>query len=300
MPIHGNPFILFAFYTFTHLLIQHLPVTISFRSVSGYFLFCHHTVNNYSMQPSIQALKLPALQGYLWVTEGVRLVLRNPVFSITVSLGSFMITMILMMLPTPVNVIAYLLWPALTLCILNCFRLLDTRQPATPDALISGFTHPNIRAFFILGGFYFIIALAIRSILILLDLPLPDLKIPNPDQQSQVLSEEERWQMMRFTLINLLLNIPFFMLSWFAPYLVGWRSTPPLQGPIFQFYRLRTQYTTPDHVHSVTCLALHFHGICSGCFPALPITRHHRAAVVVYADHSDNSSIFRRLLSLHS
>jgi hypothetical protein len=173
----------------------------------------------------MQARRLPARHGALWLAAGFRLLRANPPLLTALTLAYLSCVVIINMLPPPIGpVLLPILLPMLTVIIANGCKAAEHGRAVTPAVLTAGVRSqriPLIR----LGGLHLLgsltvlaISLAIEGGDLLSALPQPELD----DKETVV-----------FLLRLLVIALPVLMAFWFAPLLTGWDNVPALKSVFF-------------------------------------------------------------------
>lgn len=180
----------------------------------------------------MQALHLPAAQGWRWLTEGFRIYRKNHLM-LTFLVVSYWLLMAL------VNVIPYLGTIATTLCIpafsvslMNACRSIDRGSPLAPQLLFSGFAR-NLRSLLTLGAIYLVACVLILGASSLLDQgALMQLMLGGRKPDEDALHGGE---LVSAAQLALVLLCPVVMAYWYAPVLAGWHGFSPGKALFFSF-----------------------------------------------------------------
>jgi hypothetical protein len=172
----------------------------------------------------MQARRLPARHGALWLLAGFRLLRANPPLLTALTLGYLSCVVIINIVPLLGPLLLPILLPMLTVVVANGCRAAEHGRAVTPAVLGAGVRSqriPLIR----LGGLHLLGSLAVLAVSIgieggdlLSTLPQPSLD----DQEVLAL-------FMRLVLIAM----PVVMAFWFAPLLTGWNNVPALKSLFF-------------------------------------------------------------------
>lgn len=184
----------------------------------------------------MQALTLPAANGWQWLRDAFALYRRNPLLLTLAMLSYWFSIMALSLLPFVGMVLAPLLTPALSVAIMNVCRALDGANPnpaANGEALQRYHRQmvANGRPLLWLGAVYFVYSLAAFGLASLLDggalWNLLSTKEPLTAEEIQAGTYLPGLQ------IFLLLMLPAILAYWFAPMLTAWHSLPVAKSLFF-------------------------------------------------------------------
>lgn len=189
----------------------------------------------------MQARRLPAERGVIWLRDGFRLFRRNPPLITALTLIYLLVVQVMAVIfPGVGPVLLPLILPALTLIVANGCRLVDLREPPGKASLLHGLLG-NGPAMLRLG----LLQLAGAVLLVLINMalndgsdPLAGLEVPvtpNMGEDGQPIdgpaAEEANMLAAMFRLM--LLAMPLIIAFWFAPFLVGWDRVTPLKAVFF-------------------------------------------------------------------
>jgi hypothetical protein len=184
----------------------------------------------------MQALTLPAANGWQWLRDAFALYRRNPLLLTLAMLSYWFSIMALSLLPFVGMLLAPLLTPALSVAIMNVCRALDGTNPspaANGEALQRYHRQmvANGRPLLWLGAVYFVYSLAAFGLASLLDggalWNLLSAKEPLTAEEIQAGTYLPGLQ------IFLLLMLPAILAYWFAPMLTAWHSLPVAKSLFF-------------------------------------------------------------------
>ncbi len=172
-------------------------------------------------QSSMQALKLPARQGWLWLARGFAIFRKSPPLLTMLIISYWMVVTLLNLVPMVGAVLATLCLPAFSVSLMNACRELDQGRRTGPHLLFSGF-YQNPRALLTLGALYLGATVLILSVSALADggLLLQMMLIGTPPSDAALASGE----FLSATQLALLLLTPLMMAYWYAPVLVAWHG----------------------------------------------------------------------------
>lgn len=207
----------------------------------------------------MQAHRLPAGQGLVWIGDGFRLWRRNPALLTFLSFGYLLAVLLLSMVPVLGQVAATLLMPALSLGVLNGTRCVARGERAGPDLLLSGF-RGNLPSLLAIGGIYLV-----GSLIALMATSLGDggallAAMTGQSSVDDALTGQDGF--LAAVMIGTLASTPVMMAYWFAPMLAGWHGLPAVKAMVFSLVACMRNWR-PFLVYSLGLTAL------AGVAPAL-------------------------------
>ncbi|EXI67688.1 MAG TPA: BPSS1780 family membrane protein [Candidatus Accumulibacter phosphatis] len=180
----------------------------------------------------MQALTLPAAQGWRWLTDGFRIFRKGHVMLTFLVVSYWLLMALVNMLPVIGSVVTTLCIPAFSVSLMNVCRNIERSLPVTPQLLFSGF-RSNQRALLVLGAVYLAATAAILVVSALADGgALMAMMLLGTKPADDVLASGD---ILFAAQIALLLLCPLVMAYWYAPVLAGWHSLPPAKALFFSF-----------------------------------------------------------------
>ena len=180
----------------------------------------------------MQALTLPAAQGWRWLTDGFRIFRKNHLMLTFLVISYWMLMAVVNIIPVIGTVVTTLCIPAFSVSLMNACRNIDRGSPLAPQLLFSGFKS-NLRSLLTLGGIYLASTVGILTISSLADdgaLMAMMLAGQKPDEEA--LSDGS---LLLATQIALVLLCPLVMAYWYAPVLASWHGLSPAKALFFSF-----------------------------------------------------------------
>ncbi|QDX81573.1 hypothetical protein B9N43_10120 [Denitratisoma sp. DHT3] len=168
----------------------------------------------------MQAHRLPARHGVLWLVAGFRLFRANPPLMTALTLGYFLVILLVNLLPLIGPFLLTLALPTMTLIVANGCREIDAFGALRPGTLFQGLREQR-KALLQLGGLNLLASLLLLLMLTLSGLESVDLAQPDPEQ------------LLRLALLMLVLAMPLMLAFWFAPMLTGWAGVAPAKAVFF-------------------------------------------------------------------
>lgn len=168
----------------------------------------------------MQARRLPARHGVLWLVAGFRLFRNNPPVLTALTLGYLSCVVIINLLPLLGPLLLPMLLPMLTVVVANGCRAAEQGRNITTAVLGVGVRRQRI-ALIRLGGLHLLASLTVLG----LGMALNGGQLPDPG-----MGDEE---MVAMVLRLFVIAAPILMAFWFAPLLTGWDGMPALKALFF-------------------------------------------------------------------
>jgi hypothetical protein len=180
----------------------------------------------------MQALKLPARRGWLWLAGGFAIFRKNPPMLTFLVASYWILAAIISLIPVIGAIVATLCIPAFSVSLMNACRELEQERPISPALLFSGFRE-NPRALLTLGGVYLVATISILALSAIADdgLLMDKMLFGTPLSDETVGSP----QFLAATHIALILLKPLVMAYWYAPALAAWHGLPAAKALFFSF-----------------------------------------------------------------
>lgn len=173
----------------------------------------------------MQARRLPARHGALWVIAGFRLFRANPPLLTALTLGFMFLALVINLLPLVGPFLLPLALPALNLVVANGCRAVERGGPLAAGALKEGLER-NAPHLLRLGGLHLLGSLLVLLASYGLD---AGMDLAEPERSNPA-------DMVVFMLRLLALAAPVIMALWFSPLLTGWDGIPPTKAVFFSAY----------------------------------------------------------------
>lgn len=169
----------------------------------------------------MQARRLPARQGVVWVVAGYRLFRANPPLLTILTFLYLMVFTVMLVLPAGLGGMLFpVLQPMLALAIANgCRGIATTGRRGPPPDLMAGI-RTRTGQLVKLGSLQLAGSLLVMLLVLVLGIR-PDAE--KPDELLQALA------------LAAALSSPLMLAFWFAPLLTGWHDVPPLKSAFFSF-----------------------------------------------------------------
>lgn len=180
----------------------------------------------------MQALTLPAMQGWRWMVDGFRLFRRNAPLLTFLVFGYLFALLALDLIPMVGPVAASLCVPVLSVGVMNGCRGMERNADIRLGVLFSGF-RTNPRTMVALGGIYLVGSVAILALAAVLGGgELLRLFREGGELDSETLDASKIFLTLQ---IALALTIPFLMAFWYAPMLSAWHGCSAAKALFFSF-----------------------------------------------------------------
>ncbi|MEO8718664.1 MAG: BPSS1780 family membrane protein [Burkholderiales bacterium] len=172
-------------------------------------------------------------RGMRWIFEGCRLFLSAPVGWFAITFSYLMITLLLSVVPLIGAPLGLILYPAFTVGFLAASRARALRQPLELPVLFAGFRE-RVPQQLALGAVYIggIVLAILGSSLVDDGALLRIFSRPADAGEPIVMTAETR----SGALMALLLYLPTFMTTFFAPVLVAWHAVRPAKALFYSFF----------------------------------------------------------------
>ncbi len=172
----------------------------------------------------MQARRLPARHGALWLIAGFRLFRANPPLLTALTLGYLSFVILINLLPLIGPLLVPILLPLLTVIVANGCRTIEGGRAPVLAALTVGLSHQRV-ALIRLGGLHLVGTLAI----LIINLAIDGGELFNDLPQGTLDDSEMATLLLRV----LVIAAPVMMAFWFAPLLTGWDGVAPLKSLFF-------------------------------------------------------------------
>lgn len=180
----------------------------------------------------MQALKLPARRGWLWVASGFALFRKNPPLLTMLVVSYWLLVAIINLIPVVGAIVATLCIPAFSVSLMNACRELDQGRPVGPLLLFSGFRE-NLKELLMLGGLYLGATITILGVSALADGGiLMEMMLGGTPPGEEAMASGA---FLAATQLALLLLTPLMMAYWYAPVLAAWHGFPIGKALFFSF-----------------------------------------------------------------
>lgn len=178
----------------------------------------------------MQALKLPANQGWRWLVDGFALFRRRPLHLATLVMGYWLSMAMINAIPFVGQLLGFVLIPAFSVSLMNACRFLDRGIEVRAPMLFSGF-HTQLPVLIRLGGIYSVCTLVALG----LTVPVDGGALFKLVILGQMPAEEMMTSggMMLSGQLAILFLLPVMLANWFAPILIAWHELPVAKSMFF-------------------------------------------------------------------
>ncbi|MEF8712136.1 MAG: BPSS1780 family membrane protein [Accumulibacter sp.] len=180
----------------------------------------------------MQALTLPAAQGWRWLADGFRIFRKNHLMLTFLVVSYWVLMALVNIIPVLGTVATTLCIPAFSVSLMNACRRIEQGAPLSLQLLFSGFAS-NLRGLLVLGALYLAATVGILAISALADGgALMAMMLAGQKPAEGVVNDGS---LLLATQIALLFLCPLMMAYWYAPVLAGWHGLPPAKALFFSF-----------------------------------------------------------------
>lgn len=172
----------------------------------------------------MQARRLPARHGALWLLAGFSLFRANPPLLTMVTMAYLLVVVVVSLLPYVGAFLLPVVMPALALMVANSCRAIEKGGWRPSGNFVEGLRE-NRDALLRLGGLQLLGSFVVLGASSLLGIGAESLAGDKPSPE----------QMLGAMLPLLALGAPIFLAFWFAPMLTGWDGVAPLKSVFFSF-----------------------------------------------------------------
>ena len=173
----------------------------------------------------MDARRLPARHGILWLLAGFALFRRQPPLMTALTFGYLLTVIVVNLIPHVGPVLLPLLLPALTVVLANGCRAIERGQAFASESLMFSLSAQRV-GLMRLGGLHLIGS----SLLV-----LGGLAFGEPINISDGMSQEEAAALLTDLGILLVVASPLLMAFWFAPLLTAWNGVSAGKSLFFSF-----------------------------------------------------------------
>lgn len=172
----------------------------------------------------MQARRLPARHGALWLMAGFGLFRANPPLLTMVTMAYLLVVVVISLLPYAGSFILPVAMPALTLMVANSCRAIE-KGGWRPVGHFAEGLREHRAALLLLGGLQLLGSLAMRGIATLFGIGTDNIAGGKLDPE----------QLLGILLPLAAMGLPLLLAFWFAPMLTGWNGVSPLKSVFFSF-----------------------------------------------------------------
>ncbi|MEZ5649519.1 MAG: BPSS1780 family membrane protein [Burkholderiaceae bacterium] len=181
----------------------------------------------------MQIERLPTARGYSWTTEGIRLLLRQPLGLLASGFLALMLMSLPLIIPGIGVPLAVAIVPAIFVGLMKAIRAVDQGQNPNPAMLISVFTRDGKTVWqqlLVLGAVSAVLTVLVMGAnTVLGGATMADFVLPGPDGEQP---PDPTTLLLPFALF-LVLYTPVQMALWYAPLFVAWHQVPVSKALFF-------------------------------------------------------------------
>ena len=178
--------------------------------------------------------KLSAKTGWEWIRSGFFIFKKRPFFLVNLLFLYMMIAIFIGMIPYIGQVAPVFTMAVFTYLFMSATLMIDRNDQVSFGALFSLLNRRTFLRLLALSGCYLLFGLIVAGLSILLEGgPLFAIIIA---RDGSTLSDEQMIKAGYMMLVILALYVPFFMLTWFAAPLIGWRQMSVPKAMFFSFF----------------------------------------------------------------
>ncbi len=174
----------------------------------------------------MQILSRPASQGFIWLTDGMRLVIKQPIALFAMVFLTLMGMSLPSIIPGIGPILSVAILPALYVGLMHAIRATELGQAPNPAMLITAFKPESGNVWqplLMLGAINAVLTIVVLGIVSMIG--SPDLmSLSEADREAAAL--EDPLGLITPMLLFAALYTPVQMAFWYAPLFVAWHRTP--------------------------------------------------------------------------
>lgn len=216
---------------------------------------------------------LPASCGWLWMTQGMALLRRNPSEFLSLQLAYLLCILIMSIIPILGQIVWLLLVPGFCLGLMQACQQVHRGQSVWSEQLLDGLKMPQLASQLRLGIVWLAGTLLTSAAVGMVFSVVGDetsWKILSgqaaPDRQSM-----DSGNLLLACSVAALVNLPFIMALWFAPMLTSWRGMPPGKAMFFSFFTL-WRNARAFIIMGLSIIGLYFAGMLLAALASFPLS----------------------------
>ena len=200
--------------------------------------------------------RIPAKTGWEWIHTGFTIFRKRPFFLVNLLFLYMMAIVLVSMVPLVGQMLPVFTIAMFTFLFMNATLMVDRDQPLTLGALFSTLDKLTLFRLFALSGCYILFGLIVAGISTVLD-DGALFALIMAREGAPALSDEQMTRAGYMALAIIVLYIPFFMLTWFAAPLIGWRQMGVPKAMFYSFFTVAHNWR-PFVVYALCFLAVGF------------------------------------------
>lgn len=179
--------------------------------------------------------RIPAKTGWEWIHTGFTIFKKRPFFLVNLLFLYMMAIIIVSMLPVVGQMLPVFTIAIFSFLFMNATLRVDRDEPLTLGALFSVLDRVTLFRLFALSGCYILFGLIVAGLSTVLDDGALFALIVSQEGAPQ-LSEAQMTRAGYMALAIIVLYIPFFMATWLAGPLIGWRQMGVPKALFYSFF----------------------------------------------------------------
>lgn len=181
---------------------------------------------------SVRVRTLPAVTGWRWVIDGLRVLRRQPIALLAITFLNLLLLSLSVLVPLVGSIAPLVLTPALMVGVMHAIRSADRGEMPTPMALFTAFRDGGAwRPLLVLGVVNALATVGALALAALADdgtlLRLATGQLGSDD------APVAEGALMTAAIVFLLVYAPVQMAMWYAPLFVAWHRTPVVRALFF-------------------------------------------------------------------
>ena len=179
--------------------------------------------------------RIAAKTGWEWIRAGFTIFKKRPFFLVNLLFLYMMMIVLVSMVPMVGQMLPVFTIAIFTFLFMNATLMVDRDQPLTFGRLFSVLDRLTFFRLFALSGCYIVFGLIVAGISTVLDEGAL-FALVMTREGTPPLSDEQMARAGYMALAIIVLYIPFFMLTWFAAPLIGWRQMGVPKAMFYSFF----------------------------------------------------------------
>ncbi len=179
--------------------------------------------------------RIPAKTGWEWIRAGFTIFKKRPFFLVNLLFLYMMAVVLITMVPVVGQVFPVFTIAIFSFLFMNATLKVDRDEPLTFGALFAVLDRLTLFRLFALSGCYIVFGVIVAGISTVLD-DGALFALVMSREGTPPLSDEQITRAGYMALAIVVLYIPFFMLTWFAAPLIGWRQMGVPKAMFYSFF----------------------------------------------------------------
>ncbi|MBR6000210.1 MAG: hypothetical protein IK089_03030 [Oxalobacter sp.] len=179
--------------------------------------------------------RIPARTGWEWIQAGFTIFKKRPFFLVNLLFLYMMSVVLVTMVPMIGQMLPVFTIAIFTFIFMTATLMVEQEQPLTFGALFAALDKVTLFRLFALSGCYIVFGMIVAGISTVLDDGALFALVMSREGVPQ-LTDEQMTRAGYMALAIIVLYIPFFMLTWFAAPLIGWRQMGVPKAMFYSFF----------------------------------------------------------------